>query len=113
MRVSGKRMHKGDRSGAASSSSEEVTPLTYIFCFDPEEAIPIMLATVAPVAVVALDSNHPAPRICEMLVELFDDVWRSAFRQIMDASLLRTIHYTRSHLGVIHSGWRYGRDGWG
>jgi len=106
-------MHKGDGSGAASSFSEEVTPLTYMFCFDPEEAVPVMLATVAPVTVVALDSNHPALRICEMLVELFDGVWRSAFRQIMNAPFLRTIHYTRSHLGVVHSGWRYGRDGCG
>jgi len=106
-------MHKGDGSGAASSFSEVVTPLTYMFCFDPEEAVPIMLATVAPVTVVALDSNHPALRICEVLVELFDGVWCSAFRQIMNAPFLRTTHYTRSHLGVVHSGWRYGRDGWG
>ena len=68
MRVSGKLMDKGDGSGAASSFSEEVTPLTYIFCFDPEEAIRIMLATVAPVTVMALDSNYPALRICKMLV---------------------------------------------
>ena len=68
MRVSGKRMHKGDESGAASSFSEVVAPLTYRFCFDPEEALPVMLATVAPVTVMALDSNYPALRICKMLV---------------------------------------------
>jgi hypothetical protein len=68
MRVSGKRMHKGDGSREASSFSEVVRPLTYKFCFDPEEAISIMLATIAPITVMALDSNHPALRIREMLV---------------------------------------------
>ena len=104
-------MHKGDGSGAASSFSEEVTPLTYMFCFDPEEAVPVMLATVAPVTVVALDSNHPALRICEVLVQFLDGAWRSAFRQIMYASFFRAVHYTRSHSGVVQLGWRHGRDG--
>ena len=111
MRVSGKRMDKGDGSGAASSFSEEVTPLTYIFCFDPEEAIRIMLATVAPVTVVALDSDHPALWICEVLVHVQDGAWRSAFRQIMYASFFRAVHHTRGHLGVVQVGWRCGREG--
>jgi hypothetical protein len=60
-------MNKADGSGAASSFSEGVTLVTYMFCFDPEEAVPVMLAAVAPVTVVALDSNDPALRLCEVL----------------------------------------------
>lgn len=93
-------MHKGDRSGAASSFSKLVTTLTYNFCFDPEKALGIMLAAIAPVTVVALDSDHPALWICEVLVHVQDGAWRSAFRQIMYASFFRAVHHTRGHLGV-------------
>lgn len=97
-------MNKGDGSAAASGFSEVVTPLTYMFCFDPEEAVPIVLATIAPVTVVALDSNNPALRLCEMLGQMHDGAWSSAFRQIMYAPFLRAVHHTRSHLGTVRVG---------
>lgn len=104
MKVSGKRqvvMHKGDGSGAASCLSEEVRPLTYIFCLDPQKVFPNMLATIAPVTVVALDGNDHVLRLCEMLVQVLDGVWRSAYRQTMYARLFRAGHHTRSHLGAV------------
>jgi hypothetical protein len=110
MSVSCERMHKGDGSGAASGFSEVVTPLTYMFCFDPEEAVPVMLAAIVPVTVVALDSNDPALRLCEVLIEALDGARCSAFRQIVYAPFLRAVHHTRSHLGVVLVGWRYGRE---
>lgn len=81
MKVSGKLqvvMHKGDGSGAASSFSEAVRPLTYMFCLDPQKVFPIILATIAPITVVALDGNYHVLRLCEMLVQVLDGVWRSA-----------------------------------
>ena len=97
-------MHKGDGSGAASSFSEGVTLLTYMFCFDPKEAIPVMLTAIAPVTVVALDGNDPAFRLCEVLIQALDGAWSSAFRQIVYAPFLRAVHHTRSHLGVVRVG---------
>lgn len=97
-------MNKGDGSGAASGFSELVTKTTYMFCFDPEEAIPVMLAAVAPVTVVALDSNDPALRFCEMLIQALDSAWSSAFRQIVYAPFLRAVHHTRCHLGAVRAG---------
>ena len=114
MKVSGKLqvvMHKGDGSGAASSFSEAVRPLTYISCLDPEEAFPVLLASIAPVTVMALDGNDHVLRLCEMVAQALDGVWRSAYRQTMYAHLFRAVHHTRGHPGVVQPGCRCGREG--
>jgi len=48
-------------------SSEVMVSLTYVVGFDPEEAVRIMLATIAPIAVVTLNGNHAAVWLCEVL----------------------------------------------